>query len=87
MALLIFLLHFGLIKFRFHYFKHQILDFYVLLISGVLEPRTYGFYYSKIPQTILESIWDHLGKYYLWKYETQNFQTKSDHVCTQLLNY
>ena len=27
-------------------------------------PRIYGFSYTKIPQTILESLWEHLGKYY-----------------------
>ena len=25
-------------------------------------PRIYGFSYTKIPQKILESIWEHLGK-------------------------
>ena len=34
-------------------------------------PRIYGFYYTKILQKILESIWEHLGTYYLWKSETQ----------------
>ena len=32
------------------------------LISEVLEPRIYGFYYTKMLQKILESIWEHLGK-------------------------
>ena len=27
-------------------------------------PRIYGFSYTKILQKILESIWEHLGKYY-----------------------
>ena len=27
-----------------------------------LEPRIYGLSYTKIPQKILESIWEHLGK-------------------------
>ena len=27
-------------------------------------PRLYGFSYTKIPQNILESLWEHLGKYY-----------------------
>ena len=28
-------------------------------------PRIYGFSYTKIPQIFLESLWEHLGKYYL----------------------
>ena len=27
-------------------------------------PRIYGFSYTKIPQNILESLWEHHGKYY-----------------------
>ena len=49
--------------------------------------RFYGFYYTKILQKILESIWGHLGKYYLWKYETQKNRKLSDHVCTQLFDF
>ena len=37
-------------------------------------PCIYGFYYTKILQKILESIWEHPGKYYLWKYENQKFR-------------
>ena len=37
-------------------------------------PRIYGFYYIKILQQILESLWEHLGKYYLWKSENQHFR-------------
>ena len=33
--------------------------------------RIYGVYYTKILQNILESIWEHPGKDYLWKSETQ----------------
>ena len=34
-------------------------------------PRIYGFYYTKTPQTILESIWGHPGKYYFYIYGLQ----------------
>ena len=37
-------------------------------------PRIYGFSYTKILQKILESIWEHLGKYYFCIYENQNFR-------------
>ena len=33
-------------------------------------PRIYGFSYTKIPQKILESIWEHLGKilfFHVWQ--------------------
>ena len=29
-------------------------------------PRIYGFSYTKIPQKILESLWEHLGKILFW---------------------
>ena len=37
-------------------------------------PRIYGFSYTKIPQNILESIWEQPGKYYLSKSETQTIR-------------
>ena len=39
-------------------------------------PRIYSFYYTKILQKILESIWEHPGKY-LWKYGNQKFRKYS----------
>ena len=36
-------------------------------------PRIYGFSYTKIPQKILESLWEHLGKYYFDFLELQKF--------------
>ena len=36
-------------------------------------PRIYGFSYTKIPQQILESLWGHLGKYYFYFLELQQF--------------
>ena len=33
-------------------------------------PRIYGFSYTKIPQTILESLWGHLGKILLLLFGT-----------------
>ena len=39
-------------------------------------PRIYRLYYTKILQKILESIWEHPGKYYLWKSETQKIRKK-----------
>ena len=51
-----------------------------------LEPRIYGFSYTKIPQQILESIWEHPGKYYFYIYDTQkieNFGTyPHSHIAT-----
>ena len=35
-------------------------------------PRIYGFSYTKILQKTLESIWEHLGKYYFCIYENHN---------------
>ena len=50
-------------------------------------PRIYGFSYTKIPQKILESIWDHLGKIlFLHIWESKN-SICSDHVCTHFLNF
>ena len=49
--------------------------------------RIYGFYYTKILQTILESIWEHPGKYYLWKYETQNFRKCGNMFVPNFLNF
>ena len=46
-------------------------NFHDFWISQALEPRIYGFYYTRIRQQILESIWKRPGKYHLWKYETQ----------------
>ena len=37
-------------------------------------PRIYGFAYTKILQKILESIWEHLGKYYFYIYENHFFE-------------
>ena len=34
-------------------------------------PRIYGFSYTKIPQNILEILWEHLGKYYFYFLELQ----------------
>ena len=34
-------------------------------------PRIYGFSYTKILQKILESLWEHLGKYYFYFLELQ----------------
>ena len=45
--------------------------FHDFLISQALEPRIYGFYYTKILQKILESIWEHPGKYYFYIYGLQ----------------
>ena len=36
-------------------------------------PRIYGFSYTKIPQNILESLWEHLGTYYFDFLELQTF--------------
>ena len=36
-------------------------------------PRIYGFSYTKNTSKILESLWDHLGKYYFDFLELQNF--------------
>ena len=38
-------------------------------------PRTYGLYYTKILQTISESIWEHPGKYYFHICESENLKT------------
>ena len=43
-------------------------------------PHIYGFYYAQILQKTLESIWEHPGKYYLWKSETQQIR-KNRVVC------
>ena len=43
-------------------------------------PRIDVFYYTKILQKILESIWQHHGKYYFCKYETRFFR-KFPKVC------
>ena len=51
--------------------------FHDFLIYEVLEPCIYSFYYTNIPQKILESIWEHSGKYYFCKYETQSILKKS----------
>ena len=37
-------------------------------------PRISGFSYTKIPQKILESIWEYLGKYYFSMSDNQNFR-------------
>ena len=42
-----------------------------------LEPRIYTFSYTKILQQILESIWEHLGKYYSSKNENQQSRKRS----------
>ena len=38
------------------------------------RPRICGLYYTKLLQRLLESIWEHHGKYYIWKYENQNIR-------------
>ena len=39
-----------------------------------LGPRISGFSYTKLLQNILESIWEHLGKYYFSMSVNQNFR-------------
>ena len=68
MALLIFLLHFGILKSRFHYFRHQNLIFHYFWIFQPLEPRIHGFYYTKILQKILENIWEHPQFFLVYMY-------------------
>ena len=36
-------------------------------------PRIYGFSYTKIPHKILESLWEHLGKYHFNFLELRTF--------------
>ena len=47
-------------------------------------PCNYSFYYTKNAPEILESIWEHPGKYYLWKYENKKM---TEHACTQLFRF
>ena len=46
---------------RFHYYRHQNLTFDDFWISEALEPRIYGFYYTKILQKIQGKLWKHPG--------------------------
>ena len=43
-------------------------------------PRIYGFYYTKILQKILESTWEHLGKYYFPYMRTNIFGISDSHL-------
>ena len=49
-------------------------------------PRIYGFYYTKILQNILESIWEIHGTYHLWKSENQTFRKLRNMCAPNLLN-
>ena len=53
----------------------------------VHRPRICGLYYTKLLQKILESIWEHHGKYYTWKSENQKIR-KFRNVCVpNFLNF
>ena len=44
-----------------------------------LEPRIYGFSYTKILQNILESIWEHLGEilfFHIWQSKMMNLKSE-----------
>ena len=45
----------------------------VLVISGPVDPVFLVFLVPKIPQKILESLWEHLGKYYFYFLELRKF--------------
>ena len=57
-------LRIGIIKSRFHYFKHQFLVFSWCLDFPTLEPRIYSFHSTKMLQTIQEKYGDILKAYY-----------------------
>ena len=51
------------------------------------RPRICGLYYTKLLQKILESIWEHHGKYYMWKYENQKVRKFRNMCVPNFLNF
>ena len=56
-------------------FEHFINSWtFLMVISGPVDPVFMAFLIPKNTSKILESRWEHLGKYYFCIYENHNFQ-------------
>ena len=84
-------LRIGIIKSRLHYFRGQKLQISwflnVLMCFWASKPLLFIFGETRIPQKILESIWEHPGKILSMEIWDSKKSKILDHVGTQLLNF
>ena len=51
------------------------------------RPRICGLYYTELLQKILRGIWEHHGKYYIWKSENQKIRKFRNMCVPNFLNF